>query len=79
MEKGRFQLIFDRLSKSVVQTETMTATIRVERLSEVQEIEDRIDAEVWDRQIEADSAAGRLDALMDESMAEHEAGESRAL
>ena len=79
MDKGRFQVIFDRLNKSVVHTETMTATIRVERLSEVPEIEDRIDAEAWDRQIEADLAAGRLDALMGESMAEHEAGESRAL
>lgn len=45
MDKGRFQVIFDRLNKSVVHTETMTATIRVERLSEVQEIEDRIDPE----------------------------------
>ena len=51
MDKGRFQVIFDRLNKSVVHTETMTATIRVERLSELQEIEDRIDPEVWDRQI----------------------------
>ena len=60
MDKGRFQVIFDRLSKSVVHTETMTATIRVERLSEVQEIEDRIDPDVWDRQIEVDSAARRI-------------------
>jgi hypothetical protein len=34
MEKERFQIIFDRLSGFVVQTETMTATIRVERSDE---------------------------------------------
>ena len=48
-------------------------------LSEAEQIESRIDAEAWDRQIEVDSAAGRLDALMEKSMAEHTAGESRAL
>ena len=31
METGRFQVIFDKLNESVVRTETMTATIRVER------------------------------------------------
>lgn len=34
MGKGRFQVIFDRLSESVVRTDTMTATIRVERSDE---------------------------------------------
>ena len=48
-------------------------------LSEVEPIESRIDAEAWDRQIEADSASETLDALMEESMAEHAAGKSRAL
>ena len=48
-------------------------------MSEVEQNENRIDAEAWDRQIAADSAAGRLDALMEESMAEHKAGESRVL
>ncbi len=45
-------------------------------MSESKEI---VDAEAWDRQIEADSDAGRLDAVTDESVAEHEAGKSRAL
>lgn len=31
MENGRFQVIFDRLNEAVVKTETMTATIHVER------------------------------------------------
>ena len=37
------------------------------------------DAQASDRQIEADSVAGRLDGLVDESMSEYKAGKSRAL
>jgi len=31
----------------------------------------------WDRQIEADGAAGKLDSLADEALAEHRAGKTR--
>ena len=37
------------------------------------------DALVWDRQIERDLAAGRLDALASVAQADHEAGKSREL
>jgi hypothetical protein len=37
------------------------------------------DARAWDAQIEADSKAGKLDALVAEALAEHEAGETREL
>ena len=37
------------------------------------------DAEVWDRQIEDDVAAGRLDALADEALADFRAGRTRPL
>jgi hypothetical protein len=33
----------------------------------------------WDRQIEADAAAGKLDFLADEAPAEHRAGKTRLL
>ena len=33
----------------------------------------------WDRQIEADSSAGKLDALAEEALAEHRAGKTRPL
>ena len=33
----------------------------------------------WDRQIEADSTAGKLDFLADEALAEHRAGKTRPL
>lgn len=37
------------------------------------------DAQAWDKQIAADSAAGRLDRLIDESTAEHRAGTRKPL
>jgi predicted esterase len=37
------------------------------------------DAQAWDRQIAADSAAGKLDHFIEESMDEHKAGKSRLL
>ena len=33
----------------------------------------------WDRQLEADVAAGKLDALADQAIADHLAGKSRPL
>jgi hypothetical protein len=37
------------------------------------------DAAAWDAQLEADAAAGKLDALADEAIGEHRAGRSRTL
>lgn len=37
------------------------------------------DAELWDRQIERDVRAGRLDALVEEARAEHRSGRTRPL
>jgi len=37
------------------------------------------DGALWDKQIEADAAAGRLDAPADEALADHRAGRTRKL
>ncbi len=37
------------------------------------------DAEAWDRQIEADVKAGKLDALADRALRDHAAGKSTKL
>ena len=37
------------------------------------------EGDAWDRQIEADAKAGKLDWLAEEAIAEHEAGRSRPL
>ncbi len=38
-----------------------------------------MDARLWDEQIEADSRAGKLDALISEAIAEHKAGKTREI
>jgi hypothetical protein len=37
------------------------------------------DADAWDAQIEADAAAGKLDALAEEALAEYRKGEAREI
>jgi len=37
------------------------------------------DADAWDVQIEADAAAGKLDALAEEALAEYESGKAREI
>lgn len=37
------------------------------------------DAEAWDREIEADAHAGKLDALADRALNEHRAGKTSSL
>jgi hypothetical protein len=37
------------------------------------------DAQVWDRQIEADSSSGKLEHLIQDAVAEYKAGKSRPL
>jgi len=37
------------------------------------------DAQIWDRQFEADVRAGKLDRLADDALREHEAGRSTKL
>lgn len=59
-------------------------------MSTIQEIETAIEklsdddvtelkAWLWDREIEADAATGRLDELADEALSEHRAGKTRPL
>lgn len=37
------------------------------------------DGKIWDEQIEADAAAGKLDALAEEALAEYRAGKATAV
>jgi len=39
----------------------------------------KYDSDVWDAQIEADAAAGKLDALAKEAIAEYEAGKAQEI
>jgi hypothetical protein len=40
---------------------------------------DAFDGETWDAQIEADGASGKLDALADAAIADHESGNTKPL
>jgi len=39
----------------------------------------QFDADAWDAQIEADAAAGKLDALVEEALAEYRSGQAREI
>jgi len=39
----------------------------------------KYDSEEWERQIEQDALAGKLDSLAEQSIAEHEAGRTREI
>ncbi|OHV89677.1 hypothetical protein [Mesorhizobium sp. ORS 3428] len=38
-----------------------------------------LQADLWDRQVEADAKAGRLDKLAEQALADHRAGRTRPL
>jgi hypothetical protein len=57
---------------------------QIEQLSDAELAEFRswyaeFDAQVWDRQFEADVKAGKLDALAEKALREHAAGKSTKL
>lgn len=64
---------------TIQEIEKAVSSLSSEELSEFREWFFEFDARVWDRQFEADVAAGRLDALAEEALAEHRAGRTRPL
>lgn len=61
------------------QLELLIKSLTPEELARFREWFAEFDAQAWDRQIESDTAAGKLDRLIEESMAEHKANKSRPL
>jgi hypothetical protein len=59
--------------------ESAVSSLSPEELSRFRDWFFEFDARVWDRKFEADVAAGRLDRLAAEALAEHRAGRSRPL
>ena len=59
--------------------ELLVKTLSPEDLAKFRVWFAEFDVERWDRQVEADTAAGKLYRLIDESMAEHKANKSRPL
>jgi hypothetical protein len=59
--------------------EQQVASLTPEELASFRQWYASFDSDAWDRQIEADLKAGKLDALMAEAQAELEAGKAREL
>ncbi len=64
---------------AVEKLELLIKSLSPKELAQFREWFAEFDAQVWDRQIEADAAAGKLDRLIDESMTDHRAGKTRPL
>jgi hypothetical protein len=63
----------------VEQLEQEIAKLTPEEFRQLRDWVAELDWEAWDRQIEADAAAGKLDRLMKQALADHAAGKTRPL
>jgi hypothetical protein len=63
----------------VEQLEQEIATLNPDEFIQLREWLMEQDWAEWDRQIERDSAAGKLDGLMKRALADHAAGKSRPI
>jgi hypothetical protein len=61
------------------QIEKSVAELSKEELKAFAEWFAELQAERWDRQIEADAKAGKLDKFAEKALADHRAGRTRAL
>ena len=62
--------------KKVEEIENQVQDLSPEELTAFREWFAKFDAENWDRQIESDVKAGKLDRLAKQSLRDHEAGRS---
>ena len=65
--------------RTVKEIEQAVAELTQDQLAQFRAWYEEFDAIVWDRQIEEDIAAGKLDALADAAIADHEAGRTKML
>ena len=61
---------------SVSEIETAVTELPAPELARFRQWFAEFDGDVWDAQIEADAAAGKLDALASEALAEYHAGKA---
>ena len=64
---------------AIEKLELLIKSLSPEELAQCREWFAEFDAQLWDRQIEADAAAGKLDRLIEESMADYRANKTRPL
>ncbi|WP_214475712.1 hypothetical protein [Mesorhizobium sp. dw_380] len=61
------------------QIEKSVASLSPEELKAFAAWFETLQADMWDRQMEADAKAGRLDKLAEQALADHRAGRTRPL
>ena len=64
---------------AIEKLEPLIKSLSAEELAQFRQWFAEFDAQLWDRQIEADAAAGKLDRFIEESMADHRANKTRPL
>ena len=67
------------MAMTLEEIEQAVAQLSKDQLAEFRAWYEKFDAEAWDRQIEADVAAGKLDALADAAIADYKAGRTKKL
>ena len=65
------------MMKTVQEIEQAVAQLSNDQLAEFRAWYEQFVSDAWDRQIEEDIAAGKLDALADAAIANHPAGRSK--
>lgn len=63
--------------RTVQEIEQAVAQLPKDQLAEFRAWYEQFNAEAWDRQIEEDITAGKLDALADAAIADHQAGQTK--
>jgi len=64
---------------AIEKLELLIKSLSPEELAQFREWFAEFDAQVWDRQIDADATAGKLDRLIEESVADQRARKTRPL
>jgi len=67
------------MAKKIEEIEAAIAQLPNEQLRRFREWYEKFDAEKWDEQIEKDAFAGKLDAMAEQALADHQAEKSRKL
>ena len=75
----RRQISWDTIMSELEKLEDHIEKLSPEELKKFRAWFAEFDARAWDAQIEVDSKAGKLDALVAEVLAEHKAGKTREL
>ncbi len=67
------------MARTLKEIEQAIAQLPKDQLAEFRAWYEKFDSDAWDRQIEEDIAAGKLDALADAAIADHKAGRTKKL